>query len=617
MSDVKINDTRTVAPSSGSINFDDPPIEVTNDRDLVYHQLCLVNEFDTVEGKPFHINGTHLGVFKYEDKFYAVDNRCPHMGYPMSQGSVRDGVLICHWHHWEFDLKSGGCFQAFGDDLKAFPVEVRQDGYLYVGLAPGERQAAKRRVIERGKRALERGLKDRSTFFIAKAVTALRDAGANLSEIIQQGLYYGTYKSSDGWSSGVTILTLAANMWDNVDKKDRNLFLVHALSQISRRTTGSSRPYRAAFPKNGQDHDLQTLKRWFRYFVDKRHNGAAERILLTLNDRGYPKSTIADFVFAAATDYYFTGDGHAVDFANKMFEALDYVEWEGAHEMLRPIIIDLTGRTRHEETSRWADAVPVLEPIFTRLDEIWQENQSNQSELDISAFTTTLLGDDFVPVVAEIETKLRKGVEPTDVCRAMTYASAIRTARFHLKNEGDWHDVANIYSYSHGLYRAFQYAPSKELLRGIFHGAVFLCYLRWLNMPSARIPKRGQRLDETFNTPKQMLNRLQEFADFQKVYEAEILVNQYLEEGHDVKTLQNTLAHILLREDAELHMFQVLEVAYQHFDITSDDEEKRMHLLAATRYITAQKLMKNILWSTENAERLARGELLSERDDDD
>ena len=617
MSDVKINDTRTVAPSSGSINFDDPPIEVTNDKDLVYHQLCLVNEFDTVEGKPFHINGTHLGVFKYEDKFYAVDNRCPHMGYPMSQGSVRDGVLICHWHHWEFDLKSGGCFQAFGDDLKAFPVEVRQDGYLYVGLAPGERQAAKRRVIERGKRALERGLKDRSTFFIAKAVTALRDAGANLNEIIQQGLYYGTYKSSDGWSSGVTILTLAANMWDNVDKKDHNLFLVHALSQISRRTTGSSRPYRAAFPQNGQDHDLQTLKRWFRYFVDKRHNGAAERILLTLNDRGHPKSTIADFVFAAATDYYFTGDGHAVDFANKMFEALDYVEWKGAHEMLRPIIIDLTGRTRHEETSRWADAVPVLEPIFTRLDEIWQENQSNQSELDISAFTTTLLGDDFVPVVAEIETKLREGVEPTDVCRAMTYASAIRTARFHLKNEGDWHDVANIYSYSHGLYRAFQYAPSKELLRGIFHGAVFLCYLRWLNMPSARIPKHGQRLDETFNTPKQMLNRLQEFADFQKVYEAEILVNQYLEEGHDVKTLQNTLAHILLREDAELHMFQVLEVAYQHFDITSDDEEKRMHLLAATRYITAQKLMKNILWSTENAERLARGELLSERDDDD
>ena len=114
-----------------------------------------------------------------------------------------------------------------------------------------------------------------------------------------------------------------------------------------------------------------------------------------------------------------------------------------------------------------------------------------------------------------------------------------------------------------------------------------------------------------------MLERLKEFADFQKVFEAEILVNQYLQEGYDVQQLKYTLAHILLREDAELHMFQVLEVAYRHYEITKDIEEKRMHLLAATRYITAQKLMKNILWSTENAERLARGELLSERDDED
>ena len=227
-----------------------------------------------------------------------------------------------------------------------------------------------------------------------------------------------------------------------------------------------------------------------------------------------------------------------------------------------------------------------------------------------------MLGDEFIPIVVEIEQKLRAGVNPTDICRAMTYASALRTARFHLKNEGDWHDVANIYSYAHALYCAFHYAPSKELLRGIFHGAVFLAYVRWLNMPAARIPQPEQQLDENFASVDKMLDRFQEFADFQKVYEAEILVNQYLEEGQDIDKLQRALAHILLREDAELHMFQVLEVAFRHYDISDDLEEKRMHLLAATRYITAQKLMKGILWSTENAERLARGELLSEREDD-
>ena len=60
-----------------------------------------------------------------------------------------------------------------------------------------------------------------------------------------------------------------------------------------------------------------------------------------------------------------------------------------------------------------------------------------------------------------------------------------------------------------------------------------------------------------------------------------------------------------------------LEVALRHFDLADDPEEKRIHLLAATRYIAAQKVMKGILWSTENAERLQRGDLLSEREDDD
>ncbi|MCH2665567.1 hypothetical protein MK139_14640, partial [bacterium] len=373
---------------------------------------------------------------------------------------------------------------------------------------------------------------------------------------------------------------------------------------------------RFPFPQASDEPDLETLKRWFRRYVDLRQTGAAERILITLNDRGYPPEVVVDCVFSAATDFYFTGDGHALDFANKMFEALDYVDWKGAHEILRPIIVDLITRTRHEETSRWMDVVPVLEDVFTRLDEIWEANQTNEKGINVSAFTKVLLQDDFEPIVAEIEKELRAGVDPTQICRAMTYAGAIRTTRFHLKNEGDWHDVANIYSYAHALYRAFLMSPSKELMRGLFHGSVFMTFVRWLNMPSARVPNVDQMLGETFSTDEEMLDRLQEFADFQKVYEAELLVNQYLSEDRDITKLKHALAHVTLREDAELHMFQVLEAAYRHYDITEDSEEKRIHFLAATRYIAAQKVMKNILWSTENAERLQRGELLSERDDD-
>jgi nitrite reductase/ring-hydroxylating ferredoxin subunit len=611
---ISANDTATIIDGERVPGGSFPEIDPAT---FVYHRLCRAEEFEEEEGKPFSVEGTHIAVFKDEGGFQAVDNRCPHMGYPMSKGSVRDGVLICHWHHWEFDLKTGGCFETSGsgNDLKSFPVEVRDDGFLYVGLAPDEKEAAKRRMIERGQYILEQGLKDRSSLIIAKAVTALRHAGAAPQDIIQQGLFYGAYKTNEGWSSGTAILALAGNLWDDIDEKDQNLFLVHGLTQVARRT-GGSRRQGFPLPKSADDPDLDTCKRWFRRLVDQRNSNAAQRILMTLNERGYSKEEIADLIFTTATDFYFTGDGHALDFANKMFEALDYVDWKGANEIIRPIVVDLVTRVRHEETARWADSVPGLEDIFTRLDGIWEANQRNESTLDISEFAKVFLQDEFEPILAEIETKLREGVSPGDLCRAMTYAGAIRTARFHLKNEGDWHDVANIYSYAHALYRAFQLAPSKELLRGIFHGAVFMTYLRWLNMPSARLPRPGQGLNESFDSPAAMLDRLKEFADFQKVYEAELLVNQYLEEGHDVAKLKHTLGHIMLREDAELHMFQVLEVAFRHFDLSQDAEEKRLHMLAATRYITAQKVMKAILWSTENAERLQRGDMLSEREDD-
>ena len=74
-------------------------------------------------------------LFAYGDHVYAVDNRCPHMGFPLDKGTVKDGILTCHWHHARFDLASGGTFDQFADDVRDFPVEVR-DGDIWVDLTP-------------------------------------------------------------------------------------------------------------------------------------------------------------------------------------------------------------------------------------------------------------------------------------------------------------------------------------------------------------------------------------------------------------------------------------------------------------------------------------------------
>jgi nitrite reductase/ring-hydroxylating ferredoxin subunit len=78
-----------------------------------------------------HVDGHTLALFSHDGEVYAVDNRCPHMGFPLHRGTVEDGILTCHWHHARFDLATGGTFDPFADDVAVHEVRV-VDGVVWV-----------------------------------------------------------------------------------------------------------------------------------------------------------------------------------------------------------------------------------------------------------------------------------------------------------------------------------------------------------------------------------------------------------------------------------------------------------------------------------------------------
>ena len=51
-----------------------------------------------------------VALFNVDGRIYATNNQCPHMGYPLTRGTVRHGVVTCDWHGRSFDLEGGGCF---------------------------------------------------------------------------------------------------------------------------------------------------------------------------------------------------------------------------------------------------------------------------------------------------------------------------------------------------------------------------------------------------------------------------------------------------------------------------------------------------------------------------
>src|SRR5215469_16703084 len=116
--------------------------------------------------------GHGIAVLVHEGHFYAFDNRCPHMGFPLSRGTVRDGLLTCHWHHARFDLDGGGTLDPFADNVRIFPVVV-EDESVYVVIENG----APPRTAYWQKR-LEEGLEHGLDFVLAKSIIALVTSGA-------------------------------------------------------------------------------------------------------------------------------------------------------------------------------------------------------------------------------------------------------------------------------------------------------------------------------------------------------------------------------------------------------------------------------------------------------
>ena len=92
-----------------------------------WQPLLPLAELAPAAVKMVRIADKQIAVFNTPDGIRACDNRCPHEGYPLSEGSLsQDCILTCNWHNWKFNLDTGDNLYG-GDRLRTYPVEVRGD----------------------------------------------------------------------------------------------------------------------------------------------------------------------------------------------------------------------------------------------------------------------------------------------------------------------------------------------------------------------------------------------------------------------------------------------------------------------------------------------------------
>ena len=72
----------------------------------------------------------------HEGRFGCLDNKCPHQGGPLGEGSIENGLLRCPWHGWDYDPITGKA-PGFDDGVASFPVDHREDG-IYIQITEEE-----------------------------------------------------------------------------------------------------------------------------------------------------------------------------------------------------------------------------------------------------------------------------------------------------------------------------------------------------------------------------------------------------------------------------------------------------------------------------------------------
>jgi len=576
-------------------------------------QRARIGTLDELEANGFltgKVGSQPVCVFWSEGKAHALDDRCPHMGFPLHRGSVENGLLTCHWHHARFDLESGGTLDPFADDVRAHKVEL--DGTdVFVVIRPDADP------VSQHLRRLEEGLEQGLTLVTAKAVLGLLEAlgpDAGVTAAIRAGVDFGIRNREAGWGAGLTVLTAVANVLPLLNPKDRALALVHGLAFVSRDTRG--RPPRFALSPLDTEVPAARLMTWYRRFVDTRNGDAAERVLATALSGGAPLPEVAALMGAAVTDHAFLDGGHTIDFTNKAFEALEHLGWDDARTILPTLAHQTAAGSRSEESGAWRhpqDLGELLAPLQSRPQEHWKAptERTFVGDEDVDGLAMAILVEDPAGIISSLDRAFQQGATPEELARAVAYAAAMRLTRFHTQNDhADWDEIHHGFTTANATYQMIRRAPTPELVRGVYQTALKVYLDRFLNVPPARPPASHPMAN---GTP--VLSQLQSCWDQEGlVDEAGAIVYGYLHSGGTRAAVLEALGAAFFAEDSDFHWFQTFEAAARQSMSWPEGSEQIALILGGTaRFLAAHTPTRRELAQVVRiATRLRRGEALYE-----
>lgn len=88
------------------------------------HLVASIEDVPEGSGIAVDVGTKRIAVFRVQGEFFALDETCPHRGGPLHTGTIDGTVVLCPWHQWQFDLKTGCSPLNSLSRVSTYPVRV-------------------------------------------------------------------------------------------------------------------------------------------------------------------------------------------------------------------------------------------------------------------------------------------------------------------------------------------------------------------------------------------------------------------------------------------------------------------------------------------------------------
>ena len=89
-------------------------------------KLATLEELPLGAAKEVEFEGRVYALFNVDGQISAIDGICPHQGGPLADGPLEGTTVVCPWHGWQFDVRTGKT--PLGPKIKQAVYEVKVEG---------------------------------------------------------------------------------------------------------------------------------------------------------------------------------------------------------------------------------------------------------------------------------------------------------------------------------------------------------------------------------------------------------------------------------------------------------------------------------------------------------